>query len=257
MLNNTNVIIEALNYTRAGVLITDPSLEDNPIVYANQGFVDMTGYTKEDIIGKNCRFLQGEETNRSEVSRLREGIKKIKHRFLLNSSITKKDGTKFWNSLSVDSLYMEDEDKHYFVGVQRDVTERKEIELNYEKSLEEVKSLAFPIVPLLDGIAVLPLIGEMSEERFQAIFRDASAYVGETKVETFILDVSGLTKLRNYEMEGILKLKSVLSLLGTEMQLSGVSTDMAIQAVNLTDIKNHNIKTATSVKHILERLLKH
>lgn len=75
MLNNTNVIIEALNYTRAGVLITDPSLEDNPIVYANQGFVDMTGYTKEDIIGKNCRFLQGEETNRSEVSRLREGIK--------------------------------------------------------------------------------------------------------------------------------------------------------------------------------------
>lgn len=137
---------------------------------------------------------------------------------------------------------MEDEDKHYFVGVQRDVTERKEIELNYEKSLEEVKSLAFPIVPLLDGIAVLPLIGEMSEERFQAIFRDASAYVGETKVETFILDVSGLTKLRNYEMEGILKLKSVLSLLGTEMQLSGVSTDMAIQASILQTLKTTTLK---------------
>ncbi|MBM7632119.1 STAS domain-containing protein [Geomicrobium sediminis] len=256
MLNNTNVIIEALNYTRAGVLITDPSLEDNPIVYTNQGFVDMTGYTKEDIIGKNCRFLQGEETDRSEVARLREGIKN-KTSVFVEFINYKKDGTKFWNSLSVDSLYMEDEGKHYFVGVQRDVTERKEIELNYQKSLEEVKSLAFPIVPLLDGIAVLPLIGEMSEERFQSIFRDASAYVGETKVETFILDVSGLTKLRNYEMEGILKLKSVLSLLGTEMQLSGVSTDMAIQAVNLTDIKNHNIKTATSVKHILERLLKH
>ncbi|UOR13851.1 PAS domain-containing protein [Halobacillus amylolyticus] len=254
MLNNINVIIEALNYTRAGVLITDPSLEDNPIVYANQGFVDMTGYALEEIMGSNCRFLQGEETNMAEVDRLREGIRNHESVFveLLNY---KKDGTKFWNSLSVDPIYMEEEDRHYFVGVQRDVTNRKNIEKSYYESVKEVKSLAFPIVPLMDDIAVLPLIGEMSEERFLTVFKDVSSYVRNDNIETLIIDVSGLTVLRDFEMEGIIRLKSVLSFLGTEMRLSGISTEMAIQAVNLTGFTKKEIRTASSVKTILEELM--
>ncbi|WP_059105294.1 PAS domain-containing protein [Shouchella shacheensis] len=255
MLNNTNVITEALHYTRAGVLITDPSLEDNPIVYANQGFVDMTGYTREDIIGKNCRFLQGEETDTAEIDRLRDGIRNRESVFveLINY---KKDGTMFWNSLSVDTIYVEEEGRHYFVGVQKDVTERKNIEKSYSKSVEEVKSLAFPIVPLTDHLAVLPLIGEMSEGRFETIFNDASRYVQNREIDTLIIDVSGLTKLKEFELEGILRLKSVLSLLGTEMRLSGISVEMAIQAVHLTDIAKMEIRPATSVKDILEELVK-
>ncbi|WP_305585381.1 PAS domain-containing protein [Fictibacillus sp. WQ 8-8] len=61
----------ALDFTRAGITITDPSLTDNPIVYVNDGFLSMSGYTHEEVIGKNCRFLQGDETDRSKVKLLR------------------------------------------------------------------------------------------------------------------------------------------------------------------------------------------
>ncbi len=53
------IIKKALDHARVGVVITDPALEDNPIVYVNQGFVQITGYEAEEILGKNCRFLQG------------------------------------------------------------------------------------------------------------------------------------------------------------------------------------------------------
>lgn len=55
-------------------MITDPSLEDNPIVYVNQGFVQMTGYEAEEILGKNCRFLQGKDTDAGEVDNIRAGL---------------------------------------------------------------------------------------------------------------------------------------------------------------------------------------
>ncbi|MFP3360174.1 PAS domain-containing protein, partial [Planococcus sp. SIMBA_143] len=52
----------AIEYVDTGVVITDPELPDNPIVYANEGFEKLTGYTSEEILGFNCRFLQGEDT---------------------------------------------------------------------------------------------------------------------------------------------------------------------------------------------------
>ncbi|GAA0370542.1 PAS domain-containing protein [Caldalkalibacillus horti] len=254
ILSNYKVLIEALNYTRAGVLITDPNLEDNPIVYANKGFVDMTGYTLDEILGENCRFLQGLETAASDVDKLRTGIQKKESVFveILNY---KKDGTEFWNSLSVDPLYMEEEDRHYFIGVQRDVTERKLVEEKYKKSVAEVKALACPIVPLVNDVAVIPLVGEMSDQRFETVFNEASDYIVKTQTKTLILDVSGLTKLTNYDIEGIVKLEAVLSLVGAEMYLTGLSSEMAVNAVQLNDRFATEIKAASSLKVLLEKLI--
>lgn len=68
-------IKKALDFTRAGLILTNPALPDNPIVYANQGFLDMTGYRKEEIVGQNCRFLQGENTDRDTVRKIRDAIR--------------------------------------------------------------------------------------------------------------------------------------------------------------------------------------
>lgn len=68
------VIKKALDHVRVGVVITDPALEDNPIVYVNQGFVQMTGYETEEILGKNCRFLQGKHTDPAEVDNIRTAL---------------------------------------------------------------------------------------------------------------------------------------------------------------------------------------
>lgn len=70
------VLTAILDHCVNGVTLADPDQEDCPIVYANKAFSDLTGYGPEDIIGKNCRFLQGQDKGQPEVARLREGIKK-------------------------------------------------------------------------------------------------------------------------------------------------------------------------------------
>ena len=89
-----HILLKALNYTGAGVLITDPVLPDNPIVFANKSFAAMTGYSMEEVMGRNCRFLQGSETDQNEIDKLRVAIKEKESVFIevLNY---KKDGRRF------------------------------------------------------------------------------------------------------------------------------------------------------------------
>ncbi|RYX82693.1 PAS domain-containing protein [bacterium] len=117
----------ALDATSNGVLITDNTSEDNPIIYANPGFEQMTGYDLSEILGNNCRFLQGEKTNRDDVTRLRDAIRQGEaiEVELLNY---KKDGTPFWNDLSVSPVKNEQGQITHFIGVQSDITDRREKE---------------------------------------------------------------------------------------------------------------------------------
>jgi PAS domain S-box-containing protein len=88
----------AVRATRMPMVITDPSQPDNPIVFANEAFQHLTGYSRKEIVGLNCRFLQGPETDPLEVDRVREAIKSGTPVAvdLLNY---RKDGTTFWNAL--------------------------------------------------------------------------------------------------------------------------------------------------------------
>lgn len=251
---NQKLLIKALNHTRAGIIITDPNQEDNPIIYANHGFYEMTGYTPEEIIGRNCRFLQGTETDPNEVAKLKKAIQS-------RESVTvellnyKKNGRAFWNNLSVDFIDSEEDDKTYFIGVQKDVTYRREVEESYERSLKEIKSLACPIVPLVNQIAVLPLIGEMNDDRFNRVFDISTTEVVKQKIKTIIVDLSGLTTFNDLVLRDLIKLRDVLKLLGTELILSGVSGDMATKAVDLDGMLTSDIRTANSVKSVLTELM--
>ena len=119
-----HVLTSALAATTSGILITDPGQPDNPIIYANPGFERMTGYGGDEVLGQNCRFLQGKDTSKADVDKLRatiargEGSKTT----LLNY---RKDGTPFWNELSISPVYDGDRLTH-FIGVQTDVTAREQ-----------------------------------------------------------------------------------------------------------------------------------
>lgn len=101
--------------------LTDPSLPDNPIVGASDGFVSVTRYTRQDIINNNCRFLQGQETDKSVVKRMSESLKAEREvtELLLNF---KKDGTPFWNLLYICPLKDATGKTIFFLGGQVDVT---------------------------------------------------------------------------------------------------------------------------------------
>nr|WP_242043383.1 PAS domain S-box protein [Leptolyngbya sp. FACHB-671] len=113
--------------TSEGILITDPNQPDNPIIYANPAFSRITGYESEEIIGRNCRFLQGADTDAQTVAQLRQAIlqqQEIKTT-LLNY---RKDGQPFWNELKISPVLSETGELLYFVGFQTDVTEQKQAE---------------------------------------------------------------------------------------------------------------------------------
>lgn len=134
--NQTNILSlleKAANSSSEGITISTMSEEDMPLIYANEGFERLTGYNIGDVVGKNCRFLQGDKTQTEPVEKIRKAIQKGEECTveLLNY---KKDGTPFWNRLSITPL----KDKHgivtHYVGIQSDITEIKETRKRLEQA---------------------------------------------------------------------------------------------------------------------------
>jgi PAS domain S-box-containing protein len=114
-------LMSALSGSQQNFAISDPTLPDNPIVYVSQGFLDLTGYTLDQVLGRNCRFLQGPGTDQSAVEVIRKGIAEG-----VDTSVCllnyKADGTPFWNQFFVAALRDAENNIVNFVGVQCEVS---------------------------------------------------------------------------------------------------------------------------------------
>lgn len=115
------ILTEILDDCVNGVTLADPDYEDCPIVYANKAFENLTGYSQEDIIGHNCRFLQGNDREQDARREIKEAMKN-------HSEVTvtlrnyKKDGTLFYNRLKIKPLFDNKGNIMYYLGLQYDVT---------------------------------------------------------------------------------------------------------------------------------------
>ena len=112
----------AMDEAPVGITISDPSLPDNPLVYVNDAYERLTGYSREAVIGRNCRLLQGPDTREEPVAEMRRAIE-AGERVSVELRNYRKDGTEFWNRVEVAPIY-EDGEVAYFVGFQTDVTRR-------------------------------------------------------------------------------------------------------------------------------------
>lgn len=122
-----------------GVVITDPKLPDNPIVYVNPAFERISGYTVEESIGRNCRFLQGEERDQPVLEELRAALGEEREcRVVLRNY--RRDGTPFWNELYVSPVHDDEGRLTNFVGIQNDITERRRIEEVLRESEERFRA---------------------------------------------------------------------------------------------------------------------
>lgn len=121
------ILTKILDTCVNGVTLTDPDLEDAPIVYANSRFQEITGYSAGEIIGRNCRFLQGDDREQEPLKRLREAIAK---RAPIEVTLRnyRKNGALFQNRLNITPLFDADGRLLYFLGVQFDVTEQMRAE---------------------------------------------------------------------------------------------------------------------------------
>jgi two-component system, NtrC family, sensor kinase len=110
-----------------GIIISDPHQPENPVIYANSGFEQITGYKREEILGKNCRFLQQTDTNQPALEELRRAIAQGQETQVVLRNY-RKDGTLFWNEFCLSPVRDETGNLTHFIGVQTDITEHKKRE---------------------------------------------------------------------------------------------------------------------------------
>jgi len=122
-----------------GIIITDANKADNPITYCNKGFEVLCGYSHDEVIGRNCRFLQGEDTDPEELDKFRKAISNAQeyHGTIKNY---RKDGSSFWNEVRVTPVFNNEGRVTHFYGIQQDVTKQRAAEerlLGFSAVLEE------------------------------------------------------------------------------------------------------------------------
>lgn len=115
------VLTQILDACVNGVTLSDPDLPDSPLVYVNRVFEEISGYTQEEMIGRNCRFLQGNDHDQPELQTLREAIKQHQACTVTLRNY-RKNGERFINKLSIRPLVDRDNRVIYYLGIQYDLS---------------------------------------------------------------------------------------------------------------------------------------
>ncbi|QNE32937.1 PAS domain-containing protein [Sphingomonas sp. NBWT7] len=140
--DSNSIFFAAVKTTRMPMIVTDPNQPDNPIVFANPAFVNMTGYDWDELVGRNCRLLQGPDTDRETVAEVRRAVQRRQETSveILNY---KKNGAAFWNALFISPVFDSDNRLIYFFASQLDVTRRRDAEegLRQAQKMEAVGQL--------------------------------------------------------------------------------------------------------------------
>ena len=132
------ILSKILDSSVNGITLADPDLEDMPLVYANKAFEKMTGYTMEEVVGKNCRFMQGEDRDHALKERhMMQKAFKNKESISITFKNFRKNGEEFYNHLEMSPLFDSKGNLLYYLGVQLDVTQ----EIHDKEEIKRLKQL--------------------------------------------------------------------------------------------------------------------
>ncbi|MEM1364676.1 MAG: PAS domain-containing protein [Pseudomonadota bacterium] len=211
---------QAMSQTRMAMCISDPNREDCPIVFANAAFCELTGYSQDEIIGRNCRFLQGEETSQASVERMRE-IVSTEQVGVVEILNYKKDGTRFWNSVHIGPIYDSDDQLKFFFGSQWDVTDVAAARVADQQFATVMRELNHRIMNVFAVISSIITISERAVETKQELAklsRDRVQALGTAHRASIHQATAGSQKRLADVIEEIL---TPFGLSGTEYRMSG------------------------------------
>ena len=153
-----DIFYAAVQMSRMPMILADPHQDDCPIIFCNRAFEKLTGYSLDEIVGRNCRFLQGSDTDRATVDRIRAAIiaREDAHEELFNY---RKDGSGFWNALFVSPVFGTEGELLYFFASQLDITRRHEAEavLQQAQRLETLGSMASGVAHEFNNLMTIVL----------------------------------------------------------------------------------------------------
>ncbi len=169
----------AVERTRMPMVVCDPRQPDTPIVLANRAFLDLTGYSADEVIGRNCRFLQGEGTSPAVIAAIGAALRDQRE---IDIEILnyRKDGSAFWNQLWLSPVHDDDGRLLYVFGSQVDITELRKIqslEASEHRLLKEIDHRARNVLAVVGGIVRLSRSDEPAryanaiQERVQVLAR--------------------------------------------------------------------------------------
>ncbi|MBP6595174.1 MAG: PAS domain-containing protein [Candidatus Obscuribacter sp.] len=145
----------AVESARNGVCITNPRLPDNPIIYVNDAFLEMTGFSKHQILGRNCRFLQRDDRDQIEIDALRQAIRN-EQPITITLKNYRRDGSLFYNELTVSPVHDERGRLINFVGIQNDITPRKDAERRVSEFYSVIShELRTPLTAINGALSVI------------------------------------------------------------------------------------------------------
>jgi PAS domain S-box-containing protein len=239
--HRNDIFFAAIETTRMPMLVTDPRKPDNPIVFANRAFLSMSGYQAEEIIGHNCRFLQGPETSRESVLAIREAIQDYREISieLLNY---RKDGSAFWNALYISPVFNQNKEVVYFFASQLDVSRRRDA----EEALGQAQKME----------ALGQLTGGISHD-FNNLLQVMSGHLDilRMKQEMGTIDDAALTRGVDNIRSAILKASTLTQQLlafSRKQRLEGRSVNLNVIAEGVRDLTASTMGDRTTVSLVLE-----
>ncbi|SDJ85187.1 PAS domain S-box protein [Sediminibacillus albus] len=221
---------------------------NHEVLYINQSGADFLKAPKEEIIGSNIVEVFTEDYRDLIVERIRQGETENQVGELMETTIYKLDGSIVEVELYCHPVIFGS--TNAIQSIIRDITPRKESERKLKKLKGEV---ATPLVPVYEGIAVLPLVGDIDEERTKQLLDLVPRKVQGQDLEYLIIDVSGIYNINEYIIEFLYSINSITKLFGVSLIFTGLRPEIAKK---MTDTYEHvkSLRTMATVKQALSIL---
>ncbi|MBY6057898.1 PAS domain-containing protein [Leisingera daeponensis] len=244
-LRSDDVMAEAVRHARLPLCITDPNLPDNPIIYANAAFCELTGYAMEEVTGRNCRFLQGRDTTAESVAAVRK--------LLAGQSVDtveivnyRKDGSAFLNALQIGPVLDPEGRVRYFFGSQLDVSAKRAAERQAQALADrELRHRLGNIVNVMSVIIRMSAQEETSGSELGRILTGRLEALGKAHIDSIVQPARSTPELRALALQ----LLSVYAPMGRrQVLLSGTEYALPEHLISPLTLVLHELAT-NAVKH--------
>ncbi|SFP89618.1 PAS domain-containing protein [Pseudomonas borbori] len=137
---NAKLLQLVIDASNDGIVVAEQEGDDNILIYANPAFERLTGYASEEILYRDCRFLQGSDRDQPGLAAIREAVKTQQPcRQIIRNY--RKDGSSFWNELSITPVFNEGDQLTYYIGIQKNVTEQVQAQQRVKELEAELATL--------------------------------------------------------------------------------------------------------------------
>lgn len=137
---NAKLLQLVVNASNDGICVAEQEGDDNILIYVNKAFETLTGYKTDDILYQDCRFLQKDDRDQPGLDAIRKAVKEgVPCRQVIRNY--RKDGSPFWNELSITPVFNEADQLTYYIGIQKDVTVQVDAQQKVEELQAEIRRL--------------------------------------------------------------------------------------------------------------------